>query len=67
MKRIFSFFFLVCFSRSLTISYLFQIAKDGKESILSSIPAEFREKGSILYASLVDGKVFQSKSCSYLG
>ncbi|CAI9088566.1 OLC1v1022918C2 [Oldenlandia corymbosa var. corymbosa] len=33
-----------------------KIATDEKQSILSSIPAELREKGSIVYASLVDGK-----------
>ncbi|KAL2247548.1 UNVERIFIED_CONTAM: Peptidyl-prolyl cis-trans isomerase CYP37, chloroplastic [Sesamum indicum] len=33
-----------------------KIAVDEKESILSSIPAELREKGSVLYASLIDGK-----------
>lgn len=30
---------------------------DEKESILNSIPTGLKEKGSILYASLVDGKV----------
>ncbi|KAK6132778.1 hypothetical protein DH2020_033480 [Rehmannia glutinosa] len=33
-----------------------KIAVDEKESILSSVPAEFREKGSALYASLTDGE-----------
>lgn len=33
-----------------------KIATDEKESILSSIPAELREEGSLLYASLTDGK-----------
>lgn len=33
-----------------------QIAKEEKESILGSIPVEFKEKGSVLYASLLDGK-----------
>ncbi|KAL7218214.1 hypothetical protein ACSBR2_011482 [Camellia fascicularis] len=33
-----------------------KIAMDEKESILSSVPAGFREKGSELYASLIDGK-----------
>ncbi|KAK6154319.1 hypothetical protein DH2020_008567 [Rehmannia glutinosa] len=34
-----------------------KIAVDEKESILSSVPAEFREKGSALYASLTDGEL----------
>ncbi|KAH7675852.1 Cyclophilin-type peptidyl-prolyl cis-trans isomerase protein [Dioscorea alata] len=33
-----------------------KIAKEEKESILGSIPVEFKEKGSVLYASLLDGK-----------
>ncbi|XAR68374.1 Peptidylprolyl isomerase [Bertholletia excelsa] len=33
-----------------------KIARDEKVSILASVPAEFREKGSELYASLIDGK-----------
>ncbi|KAK8633466.1 hypothetical protein V6N13_014311 [Hibiscus sabdariffa] len=33
-----------------------KIAVDGKDSILASIPADLREKGSILYSSLIDGK-----------
>ncbi|EOY12835.1 hypothetical protein QUC31_002011 [Theobroma cacao] len=33
-----------------------KIAVDGKDSILGSIPADLREKGSILYTSLIDGK-----------
>ncbi|XP_068644470.1 peptidyl-prolyl cis-trans isomerase CYP37, chloroplastic [Aristolochia californica] len=33
-----------------------KVAVDEKESILSSIPAELREKGSTVYASLIDGK-----------
>ncbi|KAF8014883.1 hypothetical protein BT93_H0623 [Corymbia citriodora subsp. variegata] len=33
-----------------------KIAKDEKDSILASIPAELRDKGSSLYASLIDGK-----------
>ncbi|XP_057797289.1 peptidyl-prolyl cis-trans isomerase CYP37, chloroplastic [Salvia miltiorrhiza] len=33
-----------------------KIALDEKESILSSMPVEFRENGSILYASLTDGQ-----------
>ncbi|XP_074311059.1 peptidyl-prolyl cis-trans isomerase CYP37, chloroplastic isoform X2 [Silene latifolia] len=31
-------------------------AVDGKEAILASMPPEFREKGSLLYESLIDGK-----------
>ncbi|KAL8497951.1 hypothetical protein ACS0TY_021344 [Phlomoides rotata] len=34
----------------------FQIALDEKDFILSSFPPESREKGSVLYASLTDGK-----------
>nr|XP_019704130.1 peptidyl-prolyl cis-trans isomerase CYP37, chloroplastic isoform X2 [Elaeis guineensis] len=33
-----------------------KIATEEKESILGSIPKEFKEKGSVLYASLLDGK-----------
>ncbi|XP_002530189.2 peptidyl-prolyl cis-trans isomerase CYP37, chloroplastic isoform X2 [Ricinus communis] len=33
-----------------------KIAKDEKDSILASIPADLKEKGSALYASLIDGK-----------
>ncbi|KAL3849402.1 hypothetical protein ACJIZ3_011284 [Penstemon smallii] len=33
-----------------------KIALDEKESILSSIPSELKEEGSVLYASLTDGK-----------
>nr|XP_009629214.1 peptidyl-prolyl cis-trans isomerase CYP37, chloroplastic-like isoform X2 [Nicotiana tomentosiformis] len=33
-----------------------KIATDEKASILASIPAELREEGSVLYASLIDGK-----------
>ncbi|XP_039029613.1 peptidyl-prolyl cis-trans isomerase CYP37, chloroplastic-like isoform X2 [Hibiscus syriacus] len=33
-----------------------KIAVDGKDSILASIPADLREKGSALYGSLIDGK-----------
>ncbi|KAH9650867.1 peptidyl-prolyl cis-trans isomerase CYP37 [Citrus sinensis] len=33
-----------------------QIAMDEKDSILASIPADLKEKGSTLYASLIDGK-----------
>lgn len=40
---------------------MFQVAIDDKDSILASIPAELRDKGSELYASLVDGKVNRSQ------
>ncbi|KAH0986726.1 hypothetical protein GBA52_013903 [Prunus armeniaca] len=33
-----------------------KIATDEKDSILASIPTDLREKGSTLYASLIDGK-----------
>ncbi|XP_052207517.1 peptidyl-prolyl cis-trans isomerase CYP37, chloroplastic isoform X2 [Diospyros lotus] len=33
-----------------------KIVMDDKESILASIPADFKEKGSELYASLIDGQ-----------
>ncbi|XP_042520905.1 peptidyl-prolyl cis-trans isomerase CYP37, chloroplastic isoform X1 [Macadamia integrifolia] len=33
-----------------------KIATDEKESILGSIPTDLKEKGSVLYASLIDGK-----------
>lgn len=32
---------------------------DEKDSILASIPIDLKEKGSTLYASLIDGKVFE--------
>ncbi|KAF3605424.1 hypothetical protein DY000_02050484 [Brassica cretica] len=43
-------------STSLNSFNLFQVAIDDKDSILASIPAGLRDKGSELYASLVDGK-----------
>lgn len=43
------------------VLFLFQIAVDEKEAILFSMPTEFRENGSILYASLIDGQVIQEK------
>lgn len=30
---------------------------DEKDSILASVPIDLKEKGSTLYASLIDGKV----------
>lgn len=36
-----------------------KIATDEKDSILASLPADLKEKGSMLYASLVDGKVHE--------
>lgn len=36
---------------------LFQVAVDDKDSILASIPADLKDKGSELYASLIDSKV----------
>ncbi|KAG6793871.1 peptidyl-prolyl cis-trans isomerase CYP37, chloroplastic isoform X1 [Populus alba] len=33
-----------------------KIAQDEKDSILASIPADLKERGSTLYASLIDGK-----------
>ncbi|XP_062014390.1 peptidyl-prolyl cis-trans isomerase CYP37, chloroplastic-like [Rosa rugosa] len=33
-----------------------KIATDEKDSILASVPTDLREKGSTLYASLIDGK-----------
>ncbi|KAM7498742.1 hypothetical protein LguiA_023156 [Lonicera macranthoides] len=33
-----------------------KIATDEKESILAGVPADLREKGSVLHASLIDGK-----------
>ncbi|XP_074370279.1 peptidyl-prolyl cis-trans isomerase CYP37, chloroplastic isoform X2 [Apium graveolens] len=33
-----------------------KIAKDEKESILASVPADFKDKGLELYTSLIDGK-----------
>lgn len=35
------------------------MAMDEKDSILTSIPADLREKGSQFYTSLVDGKVWK--------
>lgn len=37
---------------------------DEKESILASVPAELKEKGSLLHASLIDGKVLL-KDCNF--
>ncbi|CAN6558064.1 unnamed protein product [Malus baccata var. baccata] len=34
-----------------------KIATDEKDTILASVPTDLREKGSILYASLINGKV----------
>lgn len=39
--------------------FLIQIATDEKDSILASIPTNLKEKGSTLYASLIDGKVYE--------
>lgn len=33
------------------------MAVEEKDSILESIPVELREKGSLVHASLIDGKV----------
>ncbi|CAN8269298.1 unnamed protein product [Cochlearia groenlandica] len=33
-----------------------KVAMDGKDSILASVPADLKDKGSELYASLIDGK-----------
>lgn len=35
---------------------------DEKDSILASIPVDQKEKGSTLYASLIDGKVHEVTS-----
>ncbi|ONK64463.1 uncharacterized protein A4U43_C07F26300 [Asparagus officinalis] len=34
-----------------------QIAIEEKESILGSIPEDFKERGSLLYTTLIDGKI----------
>lgn len=52
--------FLCCFYLSIFLPQ-FQIAKDEKESILASVPADLRDKGLELYTSLIDGKVLQKK------
>ena len=46
----------------LFIASYFQIAVDEKDSILASLPTNLKEKGSTLYASLIDGKV---RGCPY--
>ena len=46
----------------LFIASYFQIAVDEKDSILASLPTNLKEKGSTLYASLIDGKV---RVCPY--
>ncbi|XP_043689482.1 peptidyl-prolyl cis-trans isomerase CYP37, chloroplastic [Telopea speciosissima] len=38
------------------VKRVLKIAMDEKESILGSIPMDLKEKGSVLYASLIDGK-----------
>lgn len=43
------------------VLFYFQIATNEKESILSSMPDELREKGSVLHASLTEGKVLHTK------
>lgn len=35
------------------------MAIDEKDAILESIPADLREKGSTVYSSLIDGKVWK--------
>lgn len=37
-----------------------QVALDKKEAILASVPAESKERGSLLYESLIDGKVLHT-------
>lgn len=54
------------------VFFNFQIAKDEKDSILGSMPVDLREKGSVLYASLIDGKVslnfhLHNENSSYMG
>ncbi|TXG67104.1 hypothetical protein EZV62_008379 [Acer yangbiense] len=39
------------------VKKVLKIAMDEKDSIMGSIPADLKEKGSTLYASLIDGKV----------
>lgn len=39
------------------LTKLFQVAIDDKDTILASIPADLKDKGSELYATLIDGKV----------
>lgn len=40
-----------------SLTKLFQVAIDDKDTILASIPADLKGKGSELYATLIDGKV----------
>ena len=54
---VFVVYLCVCVCFAYIIFFLLQIAKDEKDSILASIPADLREKGSTLYTSLIDGKV----------
>lgn len=39
--------------------FLIQIATDEKDSVLASLPADLKEKGSALYTSLINGKVYE--------
>lgn len=41
------------------LTFLIQIAAGEKDSFLASIPDDLKEKGSTLYASLIDGKVYK--------
>ncbi|KAL5131407.1 Peptidyl-prolyl cis-trans isomerase CYP37, chloroplastic [Glycine soja] len=55
---IFVFFYPFFFARTLNFDNFLphQIAVDEKDSILASIPAELKEKGSLVHASLIEGK-----------
>lgn len=45
--------------------FLIQVAIDEKDSIFASIPTNLKEKGSTLYASLIDRQVYEGtlKEC----
>jgi len=45
------------------VPIVFQIAMDEKEAILGNIPSELKERGTLLYTSLIDGKVLIKNGC----
>lgn len=59
--------FSITFTLSLIICFphTCQVALDEKEAILGSIPAESKEKGSLLYTTLIEGKVVHNFLAHY--
>jgi len=66
LLHMFSTFLLAYCLAIITLYFLidFQIAIEEKESILGGIPEECKEKGSLLYSSLIDEKVHWLKTYS---